>query len=345
MYTCYLHSIWDQQPQTAGTGKKDRVCRRDAAGIGNRDQNAAARTEASSGSSCGDSSTDALYAAKTKKEEKGMRKQQKRIKISLPGHKIFLLLLLLAAAGFTSSGEEFIQKKGLVRIQMCYEQRAVSGGTVTLYQVGRYEKETEGWQLRLSDGFAGWETEFAGWTENEAFPENIFHAGNRAECASRLSAYAAQKNLPGITETTDADGTAEFENLSCGLYLLTQSMAADGYEKMEPFLLLVPTKEEGGLVYEVTAYPKLEWKTENPKETEDADETEQESSKEPETEQKNSERDKESGDTEKAEPEFAEQVRGWLTLPQTGQLKWPVLALAGGGILMFALGKIMQRKK
>ena len=120
-----------------------------------------------------------------------------------------------------------------------------------------------------------------------------------AELAAELAEYAAAHDCAGLTQTVGADGTVTFEALETGLYLVVQEEAAKGYAKANPFLISVPNLENGTYVYEVDASPKVSGIQEIPEEP-----------------------------TKPKDP----------TLPQTGQLNWPVPVLVIGGLVLFLVG-------
>lgn len=101
------------------------------------------------------------------------------------------------------------------------------------------------------------------------------------------------------------DGEAFFSNVVPGLYVVVQAEddASSGFAAMSPFLISMPKYENGHYVTNVTADPKVPLET-VPQET---------------TEPK---------PTQPPDP----------TLPQTGQLNWPVPILAVMGLSLFALG-------
>lgn len=134
-----------------------------------------------------------------------------------------------------------------------------------------------------------------------------------AGLADTLAAYAQEAGLSGVTIDIASDGTWSASGLELGLYLLVQYDPAEGFEAIAPFLVSVPLYEDGVYVYDVSAQPKLGTLTE--------EET-----------------------TTPATPTTTTDT----TLPQTGQLNWPIpvltvlgLALILGGWGLYA-GK--QRK-
>ena len=126
------------------------------------------------------------------------------------------------------------------------------------------------------------------------------------ELAETLAEYAG--NTSGVTKTIGTDGSAAFTELELGLYLAVQTEAAPGYSRLAPFLVSVPYMEDGAYQYDVDAAVKGEL-------------------------------EKEPTPTEPEKPSDP-------TLPDTGQLNWPIPVLAALGVLLFAAGWwLFARKK
>lgn len=121
--------------------------------------------------------------------------------------------------------------------------------------------------------------------------------------ALALSMIAAEKQVEGSTKAIDGQGHVIFEDLTIGLYLLVQHSPAPGYNTVSPFLVSVPGNEDGVYIYDVNASPKVALE---PKPTEPPTET----TKPP-------------------------------SIPQTGQVNWPVPVMAAAGLL-FLLGGWMM---
>lgn len=125
--------------------------------------------------------------------------------------------------------------------------------------------------------------------------------------ASQLEAKLAS-SAETSKQTTDANGTLKFDNLECGLYLVINTAAATGYEKVSSFIVSAPSKEDGKWVYDVDATPKMEVTTGNsPTPTPTP--------------------------TPTAPP----------SIPQTGQTNWPIPVLIIGGLLLFTFGVLLKR--
>lgn len=132
------------------------------------------------------------------------------------------------------------------------------------------------------------------------------------------------------------DGTAVFADLETGLYLVTQTESSVGYYTIKPFLVSIPfaqTDASGNCEweYDVETRPKMEFEepqTESESEVETESETEPESEAESETEPGTEPETERQTESETTEP----------TLPQTGQLYWPIPVLAVGGIFLAVTG-------
>lgn len=122
-------------------------------------------------------------------------------------------------------------------------QKAVPGGTMTLYQVADVEENDGNYFYTLTEAFSG---------SGEKLTELD------AELAERLADYAEKKDPAGITKKIDSEGKVVFEKLKPGLYLLVQKEAAKGYYRINPFVISVPMEEDGSYVYDVSAAPKME---------------------------------------------------------------------------------------
>ncbi len=129
-----------------------------------------------------------------------------------------------------------------------------------------------------------------------------------ADVAARLKDVADIGSFPGLdTKEIGTDGSVRFDNLTIGLYLMVQYKAAPGYAKLAPFLVSLPYLEDGVYKYDLTALPKTALEQEEEPMNPPATEPSPEPSPEP-------------------------------SLPQTGQLWWPVPILAVMGMAFFAMG-------
>lgn len=129
--------------------------------------------------------------------------------------------------------------------------------------------------------------------------------------AAQLANLAVDAALAGVTAPI-VDGKARFENVMPGLYVVVHSVPTLGYAAMSPFLISMPWYQDGVYHTDVTAHPKVPV---------------------------------EPAPTEGTEPPVTEPPEP--SLPQTGQLNWPVPLLAVLGLCMFAAGWALRfgRKK
>lgn len=133
----------------------------------------------------------------------------------------------------------------------------------------------------------------------EKFSGDYSHI-NDPELAEDVYAFVQEHSIQPDAKAENEAGKATFSHLELGLYLIVQTEASEGYEPLKPFLVTVPMNDDGHYVYEVTATGKFELHQE-PKPTTPA--------KPPEP-----------------------------TLPQTGQLNWPIPVMAALGLCLFAMG-------
>ena len=158
-------------------------------------------------------------------------------------------------------------------------------------------------------------------TLTEAFAESGVSLDDLTDktLATTLAAYVEGSGISGTTIDIASDGTWVAEGLELGLYLVVQNDAADGFEAITPFIVSVPVYDEEteSYVYDVSAEPKLSALTEAP--TTAPEETTTQAA---------------TTDTE-------------TTLPQTGQLNWPVplLAVIGLGLFLAGWGMYFGKQK
>lgn len=128
--------------------------------------------------------------------------------------------------------------------------------------------------------------------------------------ASMLAAYAESRGISGTTISIDSDGAWSAEGLELGLYLVVQYEPAYGFEAISPFIVSVPMYDEDTdkYIYDVNAQPKLEALTQETTTTVTGEDTPK-------------------ADTPKKD-----------TLPNTGQLLWPIPVLAVLGAVLLLAG-------
>lgn len=225
----------------------------------------------------------------------------------------FALLLTLAVSAF---GEPILPEQvldptriGTLKVELKNTMgNPVSGGTLLMVPVAQ----------AIHDPYTGdyWEylPPFDTMPEAPALDNDGFEAafnlgdGNH-EYASAFADWMKENPAESVEAEIGADGVAQTELPVLGLYLVMQGRRTPNYYPIRPFLVTVPNREEGVLVYDVDASPKTEPVHYEPKPT----------------------------PTPSDEP-TPTPVPPQGFLPQTGQLNWPVPVLALSGMALFLLG-------
>ncbi len=188
-----------------------------------------------------------------------------------------------------------MDKKGKISVSMQLEGKAVGGGTLTMYRVGEIDEENGNYSFVQAGDFVNFKQSF------------IKEEVESPELAAKLAKYSSDEKISGETKNIGTDGKIIFSDLELGLYLFVQNKAADGCEKVAPFLVTLPYMEEGVYKYEVDASPKVEIK-------------------------------KDSSSTTRTESTTKTDKDNQGKLPQTGQLKWPIPILVVAGLSFFMIG-------
>lgn len=247
----------------------------------------------------------------------------------LPGVLMSMLFAVRAAAAPADSFPA-LDAKGSISLTVLdgRTKAPVAGGNLKLYQVAAVRAKDGGYHFSYTDAFAGAKSSYdisAMTLEDSA----VFSSRDFVKAMER---YAAQTSA--LAEVTiGQDGKASFSQLELGLYLAVQDQAAKGYKELKSFVASVPYYDASAKTWqlEVNASPKpgtLEELETEPK-TEAESETESETRKPPEK------------PTEK--PTEKSKAGGGGTLPQTGQLWWPVPVLVLLGAVLVLAGLFRRR--
>lgn len=159
---------------------------------------------------------------------------------------LLLCVLLLCTLPVTTYAHEVPDenKKGEITVEMCYDDKAVTGGILTAYQVG---------QIQENDG----NYSFVKTTSMEGFSGNYGNISD-PELAGDVAAFVEEKNVQACATAENEAGKVVFTDLELGVYLIVQTEASDGYELLNPFLVSIPMNEDGHYVYEVNAEGKFQ---------------------------------------------------------------------------------------
>lgn len=177
-----------------------------------------------------------------------------------------------------------LTRTGSITVEMIYNGKPVSGGTLTAYRVGQIVNDDENYSFGKTDAMAG-------------FTGNYDDMGS-ADLARDVAAYVRRHNISDSAAARNVNGKAVFSDLELGLYLVVQTENSSGYETLNPFLIALPMNEDGHYVYQVNAEGKFEL-------------------------------------TKKPDKPWEP------TLPQTGQLNWPVPLLTVLGLCLFSAGWVL----
>ncbi len=208
-----------------------------------------------------------------------------------------LALALIVCGAATASADNMPDRNrvGSIRIGMTYLGEAVPGGSLTLFKVA---------DVAQTEAKFVYTEEFSGCTKELGDLQD-------PALAAELAQIAAEQELEGTLQQIDENGCAKFEGLSIGLYLLVQTENAEGFNRVNPFLVSLPGRQDDTYIYDVDASPKVALEpapTQPPEPTEPT--------------------------VPPTEPP---------DLPQTGQLSWPVPVLAIGGLILICVGWLLRQ--
>jgi len=136
------------------------------------------------------------------------------------------------------------RQKGTVTVEMTFDDKPVTGGSLSAYRVG---------QIREDDGSYS----FVPSPEMDAFPGDYADITD-PKLAEQVAAFVEKETLSPCAKAENKDGKAVFADLELGLYLIVQSKASDGFDPITPFLVSVPMNEDDQYVYEVNAVGKFQ---------------------------------------------------------------------------------------
>ncbi len=158
-----------------------------------------------------------------------------------------------------------LDEQGSITVSMKIEsdgtETAVGGGEMTIYQVAEVhmDPDTGDYSYVVLDPFTGSSYDFEGKLEGKSGEDPDI---DWAQLAQDFADYVYDEGISGESKEIDSDGTVIFDGLYPGLYLLVQTVPADGYYAANSFLVSMPTyTEDSGspdYSYEVDASPKTE---------------------------------------------------------------------------------------
>jgi len=226
-----------------------------------------------------------------------------------------LLCILLLCGLHTTTVSALTQdenRKGTITVAMKYGGEAISGGTLTVYRVGEATEENGKYKFHKSEAIQDFAVDF-----------DLDDSGiNDPDLADAIAAFVEENHLSAYADAENQAGKAVFTDLDVGMYLIMQTKTADGYEPLKPFLVAVPMNEDGQYKWAVIAEGK----------------TQDNQNAIPPVPSVPGESD------QPTVPNVSENISANTTdetLPQTGQLNWPVPMLAALGLLLFSVGWLL----
>lgn len=224
---------------------------------------------------------------------------------------LLLVLSLGAAVALPAYAHEVPDpsRTGSIRFSMLYDGSAVGGGSLTLHRVGDVAEEDGNYTFTLTEAYAASGADLTDLTDTAL--------------AAGLADYTTANGIAGEEVTIGSDGTADADGLALGLYLVMQDQPAEGYEPIAPFLVSVPMWDEtaGAYLYTVDAAPKLGGLTKTPPAATAAP-----------------------AKPDAGDPDTVTTTAAAATLPQTGQLNWPVPVLTLAGLLLMLAGWYLRAR-
>ncbi|MGM9905209.1 pilin N-terminal domain-containing protein [Lactobacillus sp.] len=233
---------------------------------------------------------------------------------------------------------------GSLTVQMRDQKtgKAISGGNLVVYQVAKLDSAKK---YQYTSDFAEMSQDIAGMSQNEIMSANF---------ARSLANYVADKQLSAQTTEISSSGDASINLESNAVYLVVQTTSAAGYEKINPFCLVLPYTIDGQTVNNIVAQPKDTQKTPSNPATPNTPSTPSSSSSsnrkvssKPQypgtptiTAKKKTSKSNGKTPTGSTVPTLPQTPR----LPQTGQLNWPIPLFALAGLTLFVWGWADQKK-
>lgn len=251
--------------------------------------------------------------------------------------KIFSLIVSLL--GLLSFAISPVQAAGQASITVQMKDtsgNAVAGGQLSVYKVA----EVKDGKYQYTAAFAKMDEDISAKTQSTVMTESF---------AQSLASYAAANEVSGQTSQISSSGEAMLAADEQAVYLVTQTTAANGYEKIKPFTLVLPYVQDGQSMSQIVAKPKLEKTTPSIPSVPNSSSSSSVSSgkkvgtkpQTPNTPTVTSATSSAATSSRQNVPTLPQSPR----LPQTGQLNWPIPLLALLGMTLFMWGWAQERKR
>ena len=135
-------------------------------------------------------------------------------------------------------------KKGNITITLKdNEKEYIEGAEIALYHIANATEKNYNLTFEYTEELKECEANLTN-LEAELLPEEI------EKCIT--------KEISNSKQITDNSGTVKFNDLTLGIYLVTQTNRVEGYSVIDSFLVMLPKTEDNKWIYDVTATPKTE---------------------------------------------------------------------------------------
>lgn len=159
---------------------------------------------------------------------------------------IFVFMISSVCVNAFAANAIDLGQKGSVTVSVTDRSSGniINGGTFTVYYVASVEDKNGALIYEYTDAFSGCRISL----------EEL----DSVDLASSLVSFAYDNSVSG-TQVKVSDGEAILTELELGLYLIVQTIPADGYYSALPFLVSVPMTSADGTewIYDVSASPKV----------------------------------------------------------------------------------------
>ncbi len=157
---------------------------------------------------------------------------------------LLLVLLILSAVPLTASAHDYVQIDRTdcsIEVLVYYRNNPINSGTLTAIKVG-YVAEDDGNYFFCQ----------------ELTDDVLEDIHSSYVVTALLNFYEEHKKNVSFEKKTVSirNGSAKFENLTPGLYLIIQEDISNGFDKLNAFLVSVPYMQDGKYQYHVTANAK-----------------------------------------------------------------------------------------
>lgn len=145
----------------------------------------------------------------------------------------------------------FAEALGTITITKHAEDQSevLSDAEFSLYQVASISGPDGAWTYEVKEAYRA----ILGVTTGDV---NDLDSSGWEKKITALAGAAVDPVEPNDVQVTGEDGKAVFNYLSKGVYLVKETQAPEGYVASKPFLVSVPTTEDGVISYSIDAEPK-----------------------------------------------------------------------------------------